>query len=347
MNLKIMSGALEESEGNTIILRGAVDLSSLDGLLIGTYQREEMASTIEKLLKLFCGRKRVPDIDLAVRGEQFGCVEDKKRTFTVTGDVYVVDGQQRISAAKRCIREGGAPRLGAMVHFGTTEDWERERFIGLNLNQRRASANVVLRDTAPKNPALQRLYDLCSDDSFALYERVSWRQFMRREDLLTATTFLRITMRLHDRFGAGRHSSVPNMCDALVPMAASIGLATMANNTKDFFGLLDEAWGIRGILHKDRATHLGYGFLAALTDVLTEHDVFWNGKVLRIDRDLRKKISQFPIKEQNIDAMARSSNSATITLLRRLIVDHINSNKRTRRLRKTTRGAEGGTRVAV
>jgi len=347
MTLKIVSGALDEMTDGEIVLRGVIDPASLDGLLTPLYQREELRdATIEKLVKALRNRKRFPDVDLAVRGDHYGCTDDRKGTYTITGSVYIVDGLQRTTAARRVLREGGHPLLGTMVHFATTEDWERGRFLDLNQNQKRVSPNVVLRDHAADYAVLKRLHQLCSDESFVLCERISWQQFMRREELLTAVTFLKTAMRLHGRFGAGRHPGITNMCEALAPMAANVGTTTMVENVKTFFDLLDSAWGIRGILHKDRATHLRVGFLSALADVFSEYDVFWNGKTLRIDRELRKKIGQFPLREPNIDAMARSGAGATSSLLRRLIVDHINSGKRTRRLDKPD-PYRGGMRVAV
>ena len=72
------------------------------------------------------------------------------------------------------------------------------------------------------------------------------------------------------------------------------------------------------------------GFLFAVADVISAYPTFWSEKSLRIDRDLQKKISQFGLHDPNVRAMACSGPS--IGLLSRLIVDHINSGKRTRRL---------------
>jgi hypothetical protein len=153
---------------------------------------------------------------------------------------------------------------------------------------------------------------------------------MRREELLTALCFLKTVMRLHAKFGASRYHAVSELWQALPPMMASVGHSTMAENVKTFFQLLDDLWGIRGILYKDRATHLKHGFLFALADVISAYPVFWSGNALRIDRDLQKKIGQFGLNDPNVRVM--SCNSASVGLLHRLIVDHINSGKRTRRL---------------
>jgi hypothetical protein len=329
--LRILSGALDELNEGQMVLRGVIDPASLGGLLRPTYQRETLPkSTIEGLIEAFRnGSGRVPDVELAVRGERYGCT-DEKGTYTITGSVYIIDGLQRISAARQFTCGGGRPLVGAMVHFGTTEQWERERFRILNMRRTRLSPNVLLRNHAAECPSLRRLHQLCSDESFVLCQRVSWSQHMRREELLTALTFLKTVMRLHSSFGAGRYVSVSGIGQALPPMMATVGHATMIENVKTFFALLDATWGVRGILYKDRATHLKGAFLSALAEVISEYPTFWAGNTLRIDRDTQKKIGQFALGDPSVRAMACST--ASIGLLSRLIVDHINSGKRTRRL---------------
>jgi hypothetical protein len=330
-SLRVLSGALDVLNGEQIVLRGVIDPASLGALLRPDYQRETLPkSTIEGLMGAFRSSSgRVPDVELAVRGERYGCT-DFNATYTITGDVYIIDGLQRISAARQFAADGGRPLVGAMIHFGTTEAWERERFRILNMRRSRLSPNVLLRNQAAECPSLRRLCDLCADESFVLYERVSWSQHMRREELLTALTLLKTAMRLHSKFGAGRYVSVSALWQALPPMMANVGYAAMIENIKTFFQMLDSAWGVRGILYKDRATHLKSGFLFALAGVISEYPAFWSGKSLRIEREMQKKIGQFGLNDPNVRAMA--CNGSSNGLLGRLIVDHINSGRRTRRL---------------
>jgi hypothetical protein len=58
-------------------------------LLKPDYQRETLReATIEGLMKAFRdGTGRVPDVELAIRGERYGCT-DSAGTYTITGDVY-------------------------------------------------------------------------------------------------------------------------------------------------------------------------------------------------------------------------------------------------------------------
>jgi hypothetical protein len=343
--LKVLSGALDELTEGQIVLRGVIDPASLTGLLKPEYQRETLRkSTIEGLMEAFRdGAGRVPDVELAVRGEQYGCT-DSDGTYTISGDVYIIDGLQRISAARQFASGGGKPLVGAMIHFATTEAWERDRFDILNMRRTRLSPNVLLHNRTAQCPSLHRLYQLCSEESFVLYQRVSWSQYMRREELLTALSFLKTVMRLHSKFGAGRYATLPGLWQALPPMMSTVGHNTMVENIKKFFELLDVAWGIRNILYKDRATHLKFGFLFALADVISAYPAFWSGKSLRIDSDVQKRIGQFGLHDPSIRAMACSTSS--IALLSRLIVDHLNSGKRTRRLVGPD-AFQGGTRRAV
>ena len=326
MPIKVLSGALDELSEGQIILRGVIDSGSLNGLLRPTYQRETLPkATIEGLMEAFRdGAGRVPDVKLAVRGDRYGCT-DADGEYTINGDVYIIYGLQRVSAARQCIYDGGKPLVGATIHFGTTEPWERERFRILNMRRSRLSPNVLLRNQTAECPSLHRLYDLCSDETFVLCQRVSWSQNMRREELLTALSFLKTAMRLHSKFGAGRHGAVSWLWQALPPMMANVGYQAMIDNIKTFFQLLDSAWGVRELLYKDRATHLKVGFLSALADVISEYPAFWSGNSLRIDRDIQKKIGQFRLTDPNIRAIACGSSS--IGLLTRLIVDHINTGR--------------------
>jgi hypothetical protein len=127
-------------------------------------------------------------------------------------------------------------------------------------------------------------------------------------------------------------------------MMANVGHVTMMENVRTFFQLLDSNWGVRGILYKDRATHLKSGFLFALADVISDYPTFWSGKSLHLDRDVQKKIGQFPLGDPSVRAMACNTTSQGV--LSRLIVDHINAGKRTRRL-VTADPFQGGVRREI
>ncbi len=329
--IQILYGAMEPSSEGHIVLRGVLDPASLWDIAIPAYQRETVReSTIEDLSTAYRGKAgRPPDVELAVRGTLYEITE-VDGTFTITGDVFVVDGLQRLSGARVAANRNEAPRVGATIYFGTTEVWERERFDVLNMSRSRLSPNLLLRNRATQCSWLGRLHALCLDPSFSLYEMVSWAQYMRRDQVMTALTFLKTVMRLHGGFGAGRYASVEELWRVLPFMMADVGQEAMVANIRTFFDLLDSAWGVREVLFKNRATHLKMGFLFALADLFARYPSFWSGPHLRIERDVAQKIGKFPLNEPSVRAMACSGTN--LLFLTRNIVDHINSGKRTRRL---------------
>lgn len=341
MILTITSGALDETVEGDIILRGMIAPASLPHIQTPAYQREQVReSTIEKLHAVLRAGDRFPDVDLAVRGQQYGCTEDGKGTFTVTGNVYMTDGFQRITAGRRFLLDGGVPKIGCMVHFGTNEKWERERFEHLN-DTTKVSPNVKLRNRAFSHPALHHLRMLCSDPTFSLGLRVCWGQYMMREELMTATTFLKIVSRLHHNYGPSRNNTLASISNGIAKMVATVGEATISANTRAFFDLVQEAWGMRDLKKTDKATHLRVGFLSALADVLADYPAIWVGRTLRISRELPKKLSSFRFADPSIETMARANGGAAVELLNGVLTKHINRGKRTRR------AMSGGTRVAM
>src|SRR5262249_29116679 len=120
--IKMLDAALEEW-GEFLILRGVVDPGSLDAILVPDYQRGVLSpATINGLARAIKDSK-VPDIELAVRGGDF---KEREGCFYIKDPVYVVDGLQRITGARRVMQDGGEPYLGATLYFNTTIPWERE-----------------------------------------------------------------------------------------------------------------------------------------------------------------------------------------------------------------------------
>src|SRR5271157_1389950 len=123
--IKLMNAALDEDEHGNIILRGVLVPETLNYLKVDTYQREILPlAKINDLITAF-DTSAVPDVELGMRG---GNVQEKAGIFTLEDPTYIIDGQQRITAAKEYTKKGKIPRLGAVVHFNTTEKWERDRF---------------------------------------------------------------------------------------------------------------------------------------------------------------------------------------------------------------------------
>lgn len=73
-------------------------------------------------------------------------------------------------------------------------------------------------------------------------------------------------------------------------------------------------------------------FLMAMARVLSSHLDFWDDNKLVVDRSIIAKLGHFPHHDPHISQLALG-NSKALEMLYILMRDHINSGKRTRRLR--------------
>jgi hypothetical protein len=111
-----------------------------------------------------------------------------------------------------------------------------------------------------------------------------------------------------------------------------IGRKIMAANVKEFYRVIDSAWGVRSVAFKAGASYLKTGFLLALANVFAKHRNFWdNDRRLIIPTDVIGKLKTFPISDASVRALAIGSSAAT-TVLQGILVDHINKGKTNRRL---------------
>ena len=174
-----------------------------------------------------------------------------------------------------------------------------------------------------------------SDDKFVLKGRVCWNQRMARAHVVPALGLLKTIATLHCHFGPGRDGSFRGLALGLPKIAEAVGRNVFRNNIRVFFDLVDTCWGIRHITFSSKSTHVKIGFLKALAATLGKHEAFWhNGKNLFIDARMRKKIAQFDPQDPYVSQVASSGGSQTGLILSQLLVDHINSGKRNKRLKR-------------
>lgn len=332
-SVKIISCALHEDEDGSIILRGVIAPDSLGLLETDDYQREIMPqSKIQDLIGAL-NSGGVPDVVLGMRGHR---IRETNGAYYLQDPVYIIDGLQRISAGRLLQKQGGEPTIGAMIHFGTNKAWERERFQVLNSRQTKLSPNVFIRNMHETHPAIGVLYALAqNDDSFVLNRRISWTQRMRRgsdPDLITARTYIRVVGRLHADVGPGRHTNIEHLANGLGKIMKKVGRNVFRDNIKTFFDVIDQCWGVRAVMYTDPAAWLKANFLETLALLFSNHENFWRGHRLKVDRDYVHKIKKFSIRDPSIVQLAGSGNAGA-ALLYELLLKHINSGKRTRRLR--------------
>jgi hypothetical protein len=332
--VKVVNGALDELNGN-IVLRGVIDQGCLPDIKVGTYQREEArGSHISKLVKALRAGERFPDIEIGIRGLNFR--EHQGGTFYVEHDCYVVDGFQRITASKRYLAEeaGRQVHLGALLHFGTTEEWERLRFETLNQERARVSPNVILRNKVDSLVvrALRAMSE--NDKEFVLRNRICWGQRMSRGELLGALLTMKVAGVLHCHFGPGMSSRVDQLVASMDKTFGIVGSNIWRANVRGFFETLDQAFGVRSIAFRDLSPHIKGGFMFTLARIFADHQTFWEGTRLVVQRHDIEKLHSFPIKDPGILDMVNGSASKLNPLLYSNLVGHMNSGRRTRRLIK-------------
>jgi len=320
----------------TIVIRGVIDPGTLANIQVGSYQREILPGAKIGALMKALRTSTVPDIELGMRGDKYHVRdgEGNEEAYYLQDPTFVIDGLQRITAAKRLMEAEPAiqPRIGALVHLETTEEWEKERFRILNQERTRLNVNVLLRNAKDKSPATEMLYRLCQDQTFALYNRVQWTQRMARTELMPALVLCQTIGILHARFTRGTRSTSPqDMANALDAIQETVGKNILRENIKTFFDILDECFEVRRIVYHHAAIHVRRTFLITLAEIFTRHSNFWSGYRLTVEKRLREKIAKFPTSDPEVSRLAGSGGKAK-DILYQLLVEHINSGKRTRRL---------------
>lgn len=339
----IMNAFLDDLN-DEIILRGVIDPASLPLLKVDLYQREARSgSSLQKMVAALKEGASFPSLDLGMRGGHYSEQSETPGSFYLHDDIFIIDGLQRQTAALRAIHDGFIPNIGVTIHFNTNRPWEKARFRVLNISSIKLAANVMLRNLAEENAAINLLVQMCHDSSFALCRRVCWQQTMKRGELLNALTFLKISAMLHSRFATVAPKGTANsgdtdMTGAFEQVAGKFertmnrcSRKVVQDNIKTYWEVIDEVWGVRNIAYKELAVHLRGSFLLALARVFADHTNFWNDNRLVVEKELRKKLALFKIQDPSIANLAGASGKAKDTLYR-LLVDHINSGKRTKRL---------------
>lgn len=337
VTVRLQSAALDEKSGE-IVAHGWLDLPAMQNLRVGDYQREILETPRggrkSSLLKALEANERLPDVMLGMRGEKY---TQRGGSMLLENDVYIIDGLQRVSAIRKYAAdnpdEATNMRIGAEVRFNTTRDSEKELFTILNVNRKAMSPAVLLRNERNNSNGIATAYGLSmSDKNFALYGKVCWEQQMHRGELLKALGFCQTCVTLH-RYAApgGRQLTsatvIPGVMDRL---AATVGLQNFRQNIFNFFEVVDEVWGLRGIKYKDRATHTRHNFLKEWAGVLSDHEDFWDGNRLVVDTAQKSKMKSFPIDDPTIIRLAGAGTAAGI-ILRRHIIDHMNKGRQTNR----------------
>jgi hypothetical protein len=335
--ITIFNASIVVSPGGHTIIRGLFDSCCLDELLTDTYQREVMTGRPQlELIKAFEEGVVFPDLDLGCRSSTF--VEEGSDVL-IDGDVYIVDGLQRVAAA-RAARDSDnvkAPHVGVMVHMGSTHAAELQRFAALNVNRRRVSANVLLKNSAELHPCVGRLSQLSRTmPEFRLYQRVTWSQKPGETHVVTANTLFRVALRVHAHLMPGlrvTNSSESSLVAGDRLILEHVGSEGYKANVLYYFDLIEECWGISDVKFVNKANWLKAGFLVTLAAVISDHADFWrdNGHEMFLNKDQRRKLGSFKMSDPTLAQMC--STSSVSDVLYAMLVNHFNSGKRSGHLR--------------
>lgn len=340
--VRIINGALDESgdSSSSLILNGRVDNATLHHLKVDDEYQRKLSDRADIFNALKDGRV-VPNIEIGIRGQDFTTDGDD---YLIHSPAYIIDGWQRTGNAMRLLEliPTHPLRIFASVHFGTDLTWERNRFTELNKNVKRISPNLHLRNMRGSNEAILTLYGLSMRDAqFPMYKKVSWSQNFGRGELISALQLALSVYHLHAHRAGFNGRTVEAVSAGLNGIASRCTLPTFRRNVSTFIGLIDECWPVAALEKRTTATQLKSSFICELARMLSSHPVFWehNGNTLMVAADDRRKLAKFPIRDPQVVQLAGSGGAAR-QILYRLLVDHMNSGRRTQRLRSRLDGEE-------
>lgn len=333
--VRIINASLDE-DGDSVVVNGRVDPNTLRFLKVDLDYQRPLGNRPEIYDALKAGTT-VPNIDIGVRGQDF---DVEGQDLLIRSPAYIIDGWQRVGTAMRLLEDvpNHPLRIFASVHFGTNALWERHRFTELNKNVKKVSPNLHLRNMRDSNDAVLTLFGLSNNTKdFPLYKKVAWSQNMRSGELLSALVLAKTSLRLHAHLSSMATGGVPLIASALAVATHKVSLPLFRKNVQTFFVVIDECFGIRSIELKIGAPQLKTGFLHNLARMFSMHLDFWDdsGKTLFVAADQRRKLSKFPLQDPHIRNLA-GSGGAAVNILYEMLVDHMNSGRRTGHLRPRT-----------
>ncbi len=345
-HIHIENAALDTSE-TMGVLRGVISTDTLQFLQIDDYQREELPpGARSSILKALRTGQPLLDLILGMRGDNYA--EEFPGKVTLKGPVYIIDGYQRMLTAFDYMKEKpeARVRLGAKIYLDTNYAWERDQFDILNSKRIKVAPSVLLRNRRDESAAVKLLWQLTTTQEhkpFVMHGRVSWGQNLTGGHLLPASMFARFVSTLHAHKSiTGANDASEGLTTALDRMVLVVGEENLRSNIYAFWNLIDTCWGIRKISYRHEAVYIKGSFVHSLAKLLSDHHDFWEKdpeeKKLFIPRELVNKLKLFGVNDPSVERLAGSGGKARNHLYL-LMLEHVNSGKRTKRLRSRFAGA--------
>lgn len=343
--------SINEHDGE-VTVRGLLDVRSFEeGLILeGPYQRERLpVSDLDDWMESF-RHGDVPDIELGMRGADFETLGES--TILLQDPVYVIDGLQRITAARTLLADEDndvTPHLWVVLRFNTTEESERKRFLLLNTKRRKVSGNKIAANLKDDYSIVEALYKLTvpSDEDtvalddksatelppFVLMGRVTWTHRRQEGHLLSATTLLKVLGDLHGHRGSTKYSTVEPLIKGLQSLADVMTVELLVGNLKYLFELADQMWDFGKLGFHDRSALNTQAFLTALARLYSTHTDFWkDGDTLFVKVAERERLATFPVHDPTMLMKAKSGGSAGRDSMIDDLVAHINYRRTANRL---------------
>lgn len=325
--------ALEKKDnGKGKVLRGRLVPDSLALLKIPDYQREILSGARANALKqAFVEGAAVPDIVLGLRGHKYTQRDDR---FFFADEVYIIDGLQRVNAARAALAEGAQNvSIGASVLFDTNEPGEREIFYQLNAQRTKLSPSILVRNMRYDNQAIALLHQYATTEvkdrgkPFPLYRKICWDQRARKGEVINASSCIKVIARFHGHIVPGGSSAVDAVARSLGTLTEKIGDEQFIANVTTFFETVDEAWTLRDNPVAGPAPWLKETFLSVLARLFSRHSDFWSENELKIRMKERRKLHQFSVADPQIIQLAGSSGQSR-DILYGLLRAHVNKGRR-------------------
>lgn len=271
----------------------------------------------------------LPEVTLSMRGLSIVTYND---SVMLEDDVFIVDGQQRISVALEMLQEDPlvAIEVRAVVYLNSDRGFERKLFEDLNTKQTRVGQGLLIKNARVDSPLIDTIVRMTNAPEFTLRGRVSWATgSSRREDLLLGVNVLGATLLLHRHLGvqvmAGDHEQVMQIVKGA---AEHIEPERMVANTLIFFEAYIKAFQIQDVKYRDRVSFLRPTFLKALATFFDRHENFWNGRRLVIGQSTIERLGRFSWKDHSVDELSKTSGKSAVRDLVRLMVQHFEETKR-------------------
>lgn len=297
--VRLFHASINDDHPERIIVRGDIDPESIGNILVDTYQRNILASPKQrkKMLEGLRSGDVFPELQLGARGDEISVrqMENKGLVLEMLSHVFVVDGLQRLSAAKQHVLEGGEPLLDAKVVMNSTRADEKERFAVLNSNRTPVGPSVLLRNSTDDSRGMRILYELSMSDKFPLADRVSWEQARSPKEIMTAAAFLRSICWLHSRIDSSRVGNAPAITEIIDRIYQSVGGEELRRNALSFHEFFDQTWGVRNLQPKQRPVHVLAGFQSSMARMFGERDELWKGNTFSVPHTVVEKFKSFPL----------------------------------------------------